>query len=64
MTDSLGGKVQKAEMREYGKIPVKINNNSKLFKGIADSNAREQIALLKEKEANGIDEQDNGNNEN
>ena len=37
MTDSLGGKVQKAEMREYGEIPVKINNNSKLFEGLEDS---------------------------
>ena len=38
MTDSLGGKVQKAEMREYGELPVKINNNSKLFKGLEDTN--------------------------
>lgn len=38
MTDSLGGKVQKAEMREYGEITVKINNNSKLFEGLEDTN--------------------------
>lgn len=38
MTDSLGGKVQRAEMREYGEIPVKINSNSKLFQGLEDTN--------------------------
>lgn len=38
MTDSLGGKVQKADMREYGEIPVKIDNKSKLFDGLEDTN--------------------------
>lgn len=38
MTDSLGGKVQRAEMREYGEIEVNIDNNSKLFQGLEDTN--------------------------
>ena len=38
MTDSLGGNVQRAEKREYGEISVKIDNNSKLFKGLNNEN--------------------------
>ncbi|NLZ82229.1 MAG: glutamine-hydrolyzing GMP synthase, partial [Clostridiales bacterium] len=35
MTESLGGKVSKAPLREYGKTVVSVNNSSNLFKGIA-----------------------------
>ena len=38
MTHMLGGKVQRAEKREYGVTNVKINNESKLFKGFDDEN--------------------------
>lgn len=38
MTYSLGGNVQRADKREYGEIPVKIDNNSKLFKGLNNEN--------------------------
>jgi len=38
MTHILGGKVQKANKREYGVTNVKINNNSKLFKDFEDNN--------------------------
>lgn len=34
MSVMLGGSVEKAEQREYGKIDVKFNNSSKLFDGI------------------------------
>lgn len=34
MTYLLGGDVEKAEVREYGKITVEVNNHSKLFQGI------------------------------
>ncbi len=38
MTHMLGGKVQRAEKREYGVTNVKINNESKLFKGFDNEN--------------------------
>ena len=38
MTHMLGGKVQRAEKREYGVTNVKINNESKLFKEFDDEN--------------------------
>ena len=38
MTHMLGGKVQKADKREYGVTSVNINNSSKLFKGFEDKN--------------------------
>jgi GMP synthase (glutamine-hydrolysing) len=38
MTDCLGGKVQRANKREYGTINVKIDNTSKLFAGFGDRN--------------------------
>ena len=38
MTHMLGGKVQRAEKREYGVTNVKINNESKLFKGFDNQN--------------------------
>lgn len=38
MTDSLCGSVQRADKREYGEISVKIDNNSKLFKGLNNEN--------------------------
>ncbi len=38
MTHMLGGKVQKADKREYGVTNVKINNSSKLFTGFQESN--------------------------
>ena len=38
MTHMLGGKVQRAEKREYGVTNVKINNESKLFKGFDEEN--------------------------
>lgn len=38
MTHMLGGKVEKADKREYGVTSVKIDNSSKLFAGFADSN--------------------------
>ena len=38
MTHMLGGKVQRAEKREYGVTNVKINNKSKLFKGFDNEN--------------------------
>ena len=38
MTDTLGGKVQKAEKREYGEIVVNIDNTSKLFDGFGKEN--------------------------
>lgn len=38
MTHTLGGKVARADKREYGTIEVKINNESKLFKGFENSN--------------------------
>ena len=38
MTYMLGGKVQKADKREYGVTNVKINNTSKLFNGFSNNN--------------------------
>lgn len=38
MTYLLGGKVQKADKREYGVTNVKFNNSSKLFKGFENNN--------------------------
>ena len=38
MTHTLGGKVARADKREYGTIEVKINNESKLFKGFKNTN--------------------------
>ena len=38
MTHMLGGKVQRADKREYGVTSVKINNSSKLFNGFGDNN--------------------------
>ena len=38
MAQNCGGKVQAADKREYGEIEVKIDNNSKLFKGFEDKN--------------------------
>lgn len=38
MTHVLGGKVNRADKREYGTTNVKINNSSKLFTGLGDSN--------------------------
>lgn len=38
MTYLLGGKVQKADKREYGVTNVKLNNFSKLFKGFENNN--------------------------
>ncbi len=38
MTHMLGGKVQKADKREYGVTNVKINNTSKLFNGFDNNN--------------------------
>jgi GMP synthase (glutamine-hydrolysing) len=38
MTHILGGKVQRADKREYGTINVKIDNTSKLFKGFDENN--------------------------
>jgi GMP synthase (glutamine-hydrolysing) len=38
MTHILGGKVQRADKREYGTINVKIDNTSKLFSGFLDTN--------------------------
>lgn len=38
MTHMLGGKVQKADKREYGVTNVKINNSSKLFSGFENNN--------------------------
>ncbi|HHV30469.1 glutamine-hydrolyzing GMP synthase [Acetivibrio mesophilus] len=34
MSYMLGGTVEKAEQREYGKVNIKFDNNSKLFEGI------------------------------
>lgn len=38
MTHTLGGKVARADKREYGATEVKINNNSLLFEGFEDTN--------------------------
>ena len=38
MTHILGGTVARADKREYGTIPVSINNNSPLFSGFGDTN--------------------------
>ena len=38
MTHTLGGKVARADKREYGTIEVKINNESKLFKSFENTN--------------------------
>ena len=38
MTHVLGGKVRRAEKREYGTTEVSIDNTSKLFKGFGDKN--------------------------
>lgn len=38
MTYMLGGNVEKADKREYGTLPVKIDNNSLLFKEIPSTN--------------------------
>lgn len=38
MTQIMGGEVQRAEKREYGVIPVSINNSSKLFDGFENTN--------------------------
>ena len=34
MEHTLGGKVKSAEVREYGKTEIELDNTSKLFKGI------------------------------
>ena len=36
MSYMLGGTVEKASQREYGKVNIKLNNNSALFKGIEE----------------------------
>ena len=36
MAQTLGGKVQSAEMREFGKTPVTVNTSSPLFKGLQE----------------------------
>lgn len=36
MTHSLGGKVSKAPVREYGKTEIRVNTDSKLFKGVSE----------------------------
>ena len=38
MTHLFGGKVERAEKREYGVMPVKINNTSKLFENFGTTN--------------------------
>lgn len=38
MTHILGGTVSRADKREYGTLPVNINNKSPLFSGFGDSN--------------------------
>ena len=38
MADTLGGRVEKAEKREYGVIDVTMDTNSKLFKNLNDIN--------------------------
>ena len=38
MTQTLGGKVSRADKREYGETAVKIDNTSKIFKGFGDEN--------------------------
>ena len=38
MTHTLGGKVQRADKREYGVTEVDINNKSKIFEGFGDTN--------------------------
>lgn len=38
MTQTLGGKVDSASVREYGKTAVKLNNNNKLFNTIEENN--------------------------
>ena len=38
MTYTLGGTVNRADKREYGTISVKLNNTSKLFKGLENEN--------------------------
>lgn len=37
MTYVLGGKVTKADKREYGKTEIKLDNSSKIFKGIEEN---------------------------
>ena len=37
MTHVLGGEVKKAEVREYGKTKVFVNNSSKIFSNVSDS---------------------------
>ena len=36
MMHLLGGKVEKAPVREYGKIEVTVNQNSKLFENVSE----------------------------
>ena len=38
MTHVLGGKVERADKREYGEIEVNIDNTSEIFKGFKDKN--------------------------
>ena len=38
MTEILGGKVERADKREYGVVDVKLDNTSPIFKGFSDSN--------------------------
>ncbi len=38
MTHILGGNVERAEKREYGTLPVNIDNTSLLFSGLGDTN--------------------------
>ena len=38
MTYTLGGKVERADKREYGVVDVKLDNTSPIFKGFSDSN--------------------------
>ena len=37
MADALGGKVKKADQREYGNTKIKIRTNNPLFKGLPDT---------------------------
>ena len=37
MMHVLGGKVERAKVREYGKTEISVNNKTKLFEGISDS---------------------------
>ena len=46
MTYTLGGKVARADKREYGTTEVSINNNSKLFKGTVEKSSRSIMKML------------------